>query len=205
MRGRISRRRRSSGPRRRNNWSSAFLASRSFTIPNDGSVLTAWAKWPAGLRDQGGGVPTEQEVTSVDNTLVRTIVGANVTLDLFGLTQTQVNVIGVFGLIAWDASQDAAGALDGVLTAAGEAPDPARDSSAEWVIRLPFTFTRDNFSLGNIAETFIVSRAMRKLPPRTGLLMCFGNLMPLDNSNDSANFDVTFDIRMLFKSGALAI
>jgi len=187
--------------RRKLNWSSAWFAGRSVEIPNDGTTATAWLIWPRGLRNQSGGAAVDQEITPVDETLVRMIVGANVTLDLFGITQAAVNVTGVLGIIAWDAQQQSAGDLDGVVVGPGVVPDPVSDGGAEWIMRIPFTFTRDNFSLGNIASEFIVSRAMRKLPPRTGILACFSQIMPLDGSEDLATFDWTFDFRLLSKSG----
>lgn len=199
-RRRMSRGRRS-GPKRRLNWSGAWLSGRSVDLANTGETVTSWVIFPRGIRNESGGTGPDQEITSVDETLIRTIVGANVTLDLFGLLQAPVNVIACLGLIAWDATTQSAFDLDGVVQPPGVVPDPVTDAAAEWLMRIPFTFTRDNFSLGNIASEFIVSRAMRKLPPRTGILACFSQLMPLDGDQDVATLDFTFDFRLLSKSG----
>lgn len=196
------RRSRSGGQRRKLNWQNGFLACRDFTLTNNFNTLTGWFKWPSGLRNEGGGGFSSQEIVPVDETLVKTIVSANVTLDLFGVTQSAANVVCCFGLIAWDAGPQSAGDLDGALVDPLVVPNPAADGTAEWIIRLPFCFTRDNFSIGNIASEFISSRAMRKLPPRTGILGVLGVNMPLDNSTDNCDIDATIDVRMLFKSGA---
>lgn len=201
---RFSRGRRRSPNRRRSNWNSAFFQVQDVTLVNNGEMVTGWWKWPAGLRNEGGSSLTEQEITPVDETLVRTIVGANVTLNLAGLLQAPRSVTIAFGLICWDASPVSAGDLDGVIASPGTVPDPSREGGAEWIIRLPFTYTRDNFSLGNQAESFIVSRAMRKLPPRTGILAVLGAFDGLGSSLDEINLDATFDGRMLYKSGVLA-
>lgn len=192
---------RSSGRRRKLNWTGGWFAGRNITLQNDGETVTFWAHWPAGLRNESGSGATEQELTSVDETLVKTIVSANMTLDLFGITQAQVNVIACLGFLAWDATTQSAGDLDGVVTPPGIVPHPILDHGADWLLRVPMAFTRDNFSIGNIAETFIVSRAMRKLPARTGILGVVGIEMPLDNSSDNATIDWTVDFRQLFKSG----
>lgn len=201
-------RRGSSAKRRSLNWLSSFLAVKQVELTsagvagfNDGDVICAWAKWPSRTvvpSTDPGNVPAV--ITSSDETLVRTIVGAQVTLNLDGITQSPKAVQGYFGIIPWDAEFPAD--LAGVIAPWPAVPHPA-DGSRDWLIRIPFCFTRDNFALSNQASEFITSRAMRKLPASTGLLLCFG---AFDATEDGAHhtWDVAIDMRMLYKSGTFA-
>lgn len=208
---RRSRTRRGSGRKARKSYwigASLSIANVDFANAGFGEVATGWMKWPSGLLNFQTENPTEQNegfIEPNDETLVRTIVSANCTLNLHGLVQLRALYTGVFGIIAWDAYTSTAVDLDSAVQPSGVVPNPARDMGADWIIRLPFSFTRDNFSIGNIAETFIVSRAMRKLPPRTGLLGCFGFEALLAPPDDVTSFDLQADIRMLMKSGYYSI
>jgi len=197
------------GQKRKVYWTGATLSINNADLANAGfgEVATSWAKWPSGLLNFGGTTNPANEgfPEPSDETLVKTIVSANITLRLQGALQGTFLATGCFGLIAWEASTNTAVDLDSVINASGTVPNPARDWGADWILRIPATFTRDNFAIGNIAETFIVSRAMRKLPPRTGLLACFGFEDIFATPEDVVNWDAQFDMRFLFKSGYYSI
>lgn len=171
-----------------------------FSGPDTNDIASAWVKYPSGQVDSvstaGGVSPVQPRMIASDETLVRTIVSSNVTLRLQGLLQAHMSVDVVMGLIAWDSNDPTE--LDGVVGL--EAPSPIANPQADWIIRLPFVYTVDNFSLAAQASEFITSRAMRKLPPNTGLLACIA----LENIFDQENtffIDWSFDFRFLLKSG----
>jgi len=173
-----------------------------------GEVISAWFKWPSGLvnfssTDAQGS--NEGAVEPSDETLVKTILSTNCTLNLQGALQSHFLATGVFGLICWDASPSSAVDIDVAVIASGQVPNPARDMGADWIIRQPFSFTRDNFAIAPQDSIFIASRAMRKLPPRTGILGVFGYEAVLGSPETEVDFDVQIDCRMLFKSGYYSI
>jgi len=159
-----------------------------------GEVATWWTIWPSDAQD-----PENNDiVTSADRTLVRTIISASVRtpqiLPGFGINEPIQFCV---GLIAWD-SEDGF-FFDQNIFPAGYVPDPIADKDADWIIRLPFTFPVYNLFAYNQAETFIVSRAMRKLPPKTGILACVSTLTFNDLATRSWN--MSLDVRHAVRSG----
>jgi len=155
------------------------------------------------LNFSGGSADEQGEglMEASDETVVKTIISANVKANLQGVVQANLCATAVFGILAWEASVNTAVDLDVAVQPSGTVPNPARDFGADWIIRIPMTFTVDNFSIGNIADIFIASRAMRKLPPRTGLLGCFGYEAILAGPDAVLTWTWQYDIRHLFKSG----
>jgi len=203
MRGR-SRRSRSGRKSRKSYWNGFQFQGQEVSIqiaPGQGTTASFWAKWPSQIPDGSTGVETLGFPTASDETLVRSITGANMTLRLRGVLQDTVIVSAVFGLIAWDSGPTTANDLELAINDPGIIPNPAIDWGNDWIVRLPFQFTRDNFSLTNQAESFIVSRAMRKLPPGTGILGILGGLSLLAEGTDALEFDWAIDGRLLLKSG----
>jgi len=203
---RRSRRSRGSRKARKVYWAGCTSSGQSVPFANTGfgDTFTGWAKWPSGLINFSGLDPVDQNeslATPSDETLVRTIISTNMTLNLQGVIQSSYPVTVALGLITWDAGVQTAGAVDGVILPSGQVPNPARDFGADWIMRQPFAFTRDNFSIAPQDATFIVSRAMRKLPPRTGILLVIGWEGLLFGPEDEIEIDWQTDIRMLFKSG----
>lgn len=204
MRGRRSSRRGSSRKARKSYWTGAVFAGQNVTLTNavqPGEVATMWVKWPSGTTSfLTGEVDSGQFVVPNDETLVRTIMSSNMTLDLQGVIQSSYPVCVTVGLLTWESRTPAD--IDLVVNPPGLIPNPALDVGADWIIRQPFTFTRDNFSEGTIAELFITSRAMRKLPPLTGVLACVGIAAPIFSSEDqNLKIDWSVDVRQLMKSG----
>lgn len=199
---RLSRRSRGNrSQKRKSYWTGFTFSGGQIELNNaqDGEVVCAWAKWPSGTTSfQQGDTNSGQFITPNDETLVRTINSMNCTLNLQGVIQSSFEVTAVLGLITWDAQTPAD--IEAIISE-GLVPNPARQHGLDWITRLPFSFTRDNFSIGNIAETFIVSRAMRKLPPNTGILCCFGYEALLGSPELNLSFDFQLDTRMLFKAG----
>jgi len=208
MRRRRSSRR--SGPKRKLYWTGATFSANQIELANAGfgEVMSAWFKWPSGLQDFGGASATDVNegfVTASDETLVKTILSTNCTLNLQGVLQDHFLCTGVVGLLTWDASIVSANDVDVVVDPSGIVPNPARDYSADWIIRQPFSFCRDNFSIAPQESIFITSKAMRKLPPRTGILFVFGFEDILASPEESVEWDLQVDCRMLFKSGYYSI
>jgi len=202
--------RRSGKPKRQLYWTGATLSLNQVELANAGfgEVVSSWFKWPSGLLDFGGSSQTDANeglIQPSEETLVKTILSTNCTLNLQGVVQGHFMATGVFGLLVWDASTASAVDLDVVVDASGQVPNPARDLAADWIIRQPFAFTRDNFSIAPQEAIFITSRAMRKLPPRSGILAVFGYEDILASPEDSVEWDLQVDARMLFKSGHYSI
>jgi len=196
---RSSRGARRSGAKRKLYWTGGiFQASELEVVGHDANgqgQYTAWVKWPSGDRNVSS---ADAEIEANDETLQRTICNANVTLNATGMVQAAVQVSLVIGLIAWDAID--AELLHEVGTVAGEAPNPVTHPGLDWILRLPFQFTRDNFQQ-NVGEAiFAESRAQRKLPPGTGILLSTSLIAPLQPS-EVFSYDVAFDCRFLFKQG----
>jgi len=203
-------RRRSSGRKARKlNWSGGIFQAEQLELTsagllgyNDGDVAAAWCKWPSRTIIPSND-PTQipNLITPVDDTLVRTIVGSNVTFLPDGALQDDNSVTLYFGIIPWDSEQP--NDLAGVIAPWPAVPHPANPAN-DWVIRIPFCFTKDNFQLAASAPNFIESRAMRKLPASTGLLMCVGVFDALEDGAHHT-WDFCFDVRQLFKSGAYEV
>lgn len=159
-------------------------------------VATAWAHWPSGLRD-----PDSGEITAQDETIVRCLVGATVDV-AFDVTGPNP-FVAVLGLIAWDSISP--NDLHKVVTV-GAAPNPAWGAQYDWIVRIPFTFTGTGTVEVTAADTWINSRAMRKLPPNTGLLACLGLQDPiLGIDSDTYTMGWSADFRMLFKQGYYSV
>jgi len=108
----------------------------------------------------------------------------------------------VYGLIAWDSIDPET--FENVVTT-GIAPNPAWAPFYDWIIRVPFTFTTTGQVEVIAAETFINSRAMRKLPPNTGVLACLGQQQPTEEGGGSTDVNFMFDVRHLLRQGYYSV
>lgn len=161
----------------------------------------AWAKWPSATTSVPDTAPFQAPEAS-DETLIRSIVSGTAVYNLNGISQASLPISLVFGLIAWD-SMDPTIIEGSPLVNDSTVPNPALYPGLDWIIRVPFCFTKDNFELSITADSFINSRAMRKLPPGTGILASVGFIDIIEN--DTHNFAWSFDVRMAFKSGYYAL
>jgi len=145
----------------------------------DGEVATSWAKWPAGHANTDffnfPDEPTEE-------TLVRSIWSPYCTLEDNGVIPILSGFVRfcTFGLIAWDAVDP--DALHRVINGVGSSPDPYYGTD-DWILRKCYVFVPgiEKLQLESGFPTTDVdssSRAMRKLPPSTGILTCFSYHSP---------------------------
>jgi len=162
-----------------------------------GDVATAWAKWPSGTPDfSDGEIDNEGAQTPSDETLVRTLLQCAVNLP--EALPTPLICTAVVGLITWDRRLPAE--LENVVTN-NVVPNPAEEWSADWIIRAPFAFVEPNLPLFSLTDLFQVSRAMRKLPPLTGILACVAIGNPLGAIEDEVTINWCVDGRFALKSG----
>lgn len=211
MRFRRSRRSHTSrGKRRKTNWSGGKLSFKNIELTSGGlggfngaDIITAWSGWPAGTvlpgdsSDVSSLADTPSQIQATDMTVVRTLVSGTVTYDLQGVTQADNPVIAYFAIIPWDSQEPIH--EGGAVLEWPEIPHPA-DPTQDWLVRVPFPFTQDNVVQVIADATWINSRAMRKLPYSTGLLMMFAAEDLLAAS--SYTWSASFDVRHLYKAGA---
>lgn len=170
------------------------------STPAGGYGLTAswWTVWPSSTFD-----PVLQDFTAADRTLVRTILNANLGVNLGGIVPGVLSppVVWVLGLIAWSANDP--GDYDQQTwtgTSPGKPPHPCLDADDDWIIRLPFCFTVDQTYQGPAVEPFIMSRAMRKLPPEMGVLGVVGGFST-DPNGSTNTLQLIADFRHAIKQG----
>jgi len=211
---RFSRSRRSKSTRRKVNWTGAAISFKNLGLSpvglggfNGGDIVTAWSMWPAGtvLPGDDSSVVNLAQVPSVvqpaDQTVVRTLIQGTISYDLAGITQATQPVIAYLAGMVWDSQEPLHEA--GAILQWPEIPHPA-DFNQDWLFRLPFPFTQDNTVQVIADATWINSRAMRKLPSSSGILVTFGVIDLVRNDQTQTTFSASFDIRHLVKSGAPA-
>jgi len=191
--------RRSSSSRRRVNWVASFFQGNSIVLDQP-SVAVYWAKWPSGLTGDISGTGGTILPAAVDDTWIRALVEGNVKLHTHGAVPTTNTTTVAFGLIAWDTANPAA--LEATVVGNDVAPSPVLNAGLDWLLRIPFTFVQDNFVLSISADTWINSRAMRKLPPNTGILGCLAAVDYLDtDATPIQTVSWNFDVRGAYKAG----
>jgi len=187
------RRRVVAGHKRQVQWGGAyFLGSEVQFIPvgpNEPSdVVNFWFRWPTGNPD-----PLNNDDTPPECTLIKTMSAPVIRTDN---TSTQANdqIIIFAGLISWDAIEP----LDFGVTA-GVFPNPA-DASFDWIWRTTFLLQQQNTvisaSTGGTESTYI-SKAMRKLPPGTGVV---GLLSMVNFSGVTLRVSWSWDVRYAVKA-----
>jgi len=195
--------RRSSGRKaRRSYWLGASLQAVAVPMqpgslgagsPTFGDVVTAWSAWPSDTENYEG------DIQAADRTVVRTIINAQIkSPQRIGPTANDT-LQACLGLIAWDHPDPVQ--LDGIQLGAGVVPDPVLQPDADWLIRLPFCFAQFNQLQGPGDATFLVSRAMRKLPPMTGILAIFSWATGAPSSLGQEDWWFVWDVRHAMKSG----
>lgn len=151
---------------------------------------SVWAKWPANRVDTRF-TPLVYELS--DETLVRTLPATNLTIG----AMTGGAVLS-WGLIAWDSINPAA--IDSVTS--HNAVPSANDGELDWLWRFPMpqgtTLAGSKNFYFPADATYLNSRAMRKLPAGTGLLLVLSYFKGGSGVN-TVTVDVGFDIRMAVK------
>lgn len=162
--------------------------------------VSLWARWPSGENDSSASEPGPMPV---DETLVRYI--GNISCAWVGAAATFEAPIDVcFGLIAFDGGNypdyyDLTAHVEGSSTVAP--PNPLLEADDDWIIRVPFLFTTDSTYGSVTADTFLNSKAMRKLPPGRGILavIAFGTV--LNPTVATPTISWYWDGRLACKSG----
>jgi len=154
-----------SSARRAVNWQGGWITSNSPQVFNHGDVAVFWSYWPAGQPDFTFDPPF---VNEPDQTVIRTLVKFN----LIDNTPAVPSGFWTFGITPFDAVNPES--YDVVHVGPGIVPDPFYPGE-DWMIRIQYaspTFDSDFLGHFQTVESDVQSRAMRKLPPGTGLLGC---------------------------------
>lgn len=200
--GRRRSRRSSSSKVRKTHWEGGlFQGNLQFQTDLAGAYtwVSFWARWPSDFIE-----PSDATFPMPsDETLVRSIVQI-----AMGTTADSI-VNFVYGLIAFDGGRtpdfyETATFVQG--SALVSPPNPAVDYSEDWIIRQPIGLigllgeATAEYSFPMQAPTFVESRAMRKLPPGTGILGVLGGINVL-SSEPVVPLRWTVDQRMAIRSG----
>lgn len=164
--------------KRKSYWVGAVESFNEFQLitatPAGGYGLSAtfWTVWPSDRVD-----PLRNDNTAADRTLVRTILNAQFGVNLGTVIPAPIDpAVWCLGLIAFDGGFDPSfydqASWNGATP--GAPPHPVLNIDDDWIIRLPFCFTSDGQYQGPAIEPFMMSRAMRKLPPGWGVLGVVG-------------------------------
>jgi len=184
---------------RKTYWAGSQWVGNEVTFADDASSASFWARWPSNFNDPH---TVANSVTPSDETLVRTILNMQMLTNDDIISFVTAPKIMTFGLIAFDGGQSP-DFYDAVSFAQGASvgpPLPASQPGEDWIIRLPMIFQQANSFQGPVATQFIESKAMRKLPPGTGLLGVLEYSDVLGVLGET-NWSFGFDIRMAFRSG----
>jgi len=202
--------RRRQSARRKSHWISFHFASLGFipvttqSDPTTSEVAYTWAKWPAGVQNTEAPSGSNQ-LEPIDETLVHTTMTFQVST-INGAADS--NWIITAGILPWD-SVFPPDFLD-VFGSGADNPDPFY-GNLDWTMRQVMFVTQYSSSAGpdlntvntTSLDTYYSSRAMRKLPETTGLLLAvsFRNVN-VDNTDPSIDVNWNIDGRMLVKSGS---
>lgn len=189
---------RTGGARRKVRWTSSFLGTTEPFALNQGDKLVGWLKWPAGHVDTRF---VDLPIEPSDETLVRTIVWPYLTVN----GPPEQVLLFTWGIIAWDSNDPSA--LDGVLLSSVqlEAPDPAFGGD-DWIWYYTQAVASPSGADFGVmqnpgAETYVTSRAMRKLPPSTGLLAVISMNIPNPAPLEPTSVMMGIQTRQALKSG----
>lgn len=149
----------------------AFLAG-SPAMGSPYTWVSFWAKWPAGKAD-----PLSDRLEPSDETLVRSLLRSSLTWDP-GVADVYQACL---GLIAFDGGEFPDFYENGIFTSNTSfvaPPHPLVEGFDDWIIRQPYfntNFTGFSFTNPSLEDSkWTESRAMRKLPPDTGILAVLG-------------------------------
>jgi len=196
---------RRSGPRRKMHWESANVWSANANFEINSDVMTSIIKWPgqvANLTD-----PLLPQMPPSDSTLVRSIinVGWLDTGDGTGFEENHIYFIS-FGLLAWDDltpanAQFIQGDTGAAFDNSGFTPDPYY-LGPPWIWRhiQPVAIRGSNFAFGAPLNAMqMESRAQRKLPTGTGIVLCVSVHDPQTDPTSDVSLSVGVNVRLLIK------
>lgn len=167
--------------------------ARTYGLIGNNSGYYTWMRVPADSDD------VDQDLFITPKTLVRTLVRGDIMTNSLPEPSNVLNGTFYFGLIAWKSSTTA----DPTFGFAGW-PDPT-NGAYDWIFWCPVVMTNVGGVGVNFKTSFFgldtesgwcQSRAMRKLPPQTGILCCMfydGNL-----GNDT-EVGINIAVRMALK------
>jgi len=163
-------------------------------------MQTAWARYPSGGIDVTNG---ETWPNQVEATLVRTIFDSKVYW--YATTTPPVRMMQItLGLICFDAAKGFEDIYDYALftdsSLVGVPPHPFYDTDADWIIRQTHIMPGQGLFSGPVDRIYLESKAMRKLPPTTGVLFVMA-LNGLADEDRTVTIEAAVDIRTLYKSG----
>jgi len=181
--------------RRKVDWETARIGTDAATTMTDGLVGVGWARWPAGLTNFFTD-PLAPIVLPPDATLVRTLVkaGAFVSAD-----PTQNGFL-TFGICPYESQEP--DFLENGFFPPGSIPDPFYAGN-DWIITVQFPVNVAtagvHFAYFNgMNDKEFESRAMRKLPAGTGLLMAW-SWNTLEGSGESVAVSLAASCRLAIK------
>lgn len=192
------------GSRRKMHWETGSQWSEVEADVSNATINISWAKWPSATIDDSSDVVPFDYLTQKDETLIRTHFSGFCYVDAPSLEARTV-VLG-FGLVAWDSVNPENEHKQNYP--AGLYPSPISDGALDWVHRKIVSgkvegavgFSTDLVATSmDMSDLSLQSRAMRKLPPGTGLLMCLELQMPRDSIETTGTLTYWFEYRMLFK------
>lgn len=166
--------------------------------------FSAWMRWPSGFVD-----PRNDHLMPSDETLVRTIQNVIIGVNPASLLPGYIPAMqACWGLIAFDGGRNPESFNNAVWNRTDDfaPPHPHADANEDWILRVPSIFIQDASFQGPGEDIFIQSRAMRKLPPGTGILGVFGAITLGIGPGIGANrtFEVGVDCRQALRSGYTA-
>lgn len=160
--------------------------------------VSSWMKWPADrIR-----VNDDNFIEPSDETLVRSLVKVGLT----NLTNDTITGWCV-GLLAFDGGEypefyDKATFNTSALVAP---PHPITQADDDWILRYPIEFSVTSglpaFTNVEPSPLWTESRAMRKLPPGTGILAVVGAINTLSGGAPPQQFAFSIDCRLAIRTG----
>jgi hypothetical protein len=215
MRRRMSRRSKSTSRRRPLFWDGIWVLGPLSTMHpvniEAGNRYALWARYPAGMIDTNDpdetGITRSGLILPIDVTLERTRVSC--TGSIAGLAGNECVNIGLGITVAEDHNP---AANDNVIFNAGsgtpiEFPSPTLDANEDWVWRIiqPVVGFGGGspifWSGGNGVTDLYQSRAKRKLKAGQGLMFLLDYTSSSPEGSE-LDFNLCFDVRMIFRSGA---
>lgn len=160
--------------------------------------VSFWIRYPSGSVD-----PSDLRVVPSDETLARLLIRGQ--LSVQPGTGNILDI--VLGVLAFDGGDFPDFYEQGVFTSNVSLvapPNPIVDPGDDWIIRQPiFSVTATGLQFAPLSvenERWTESRAMRKLPPNTGLLAVLAPVNVLDLAPTQA-LNWSFDFRYALRSG----
>ena len=203
-----SRRLRGRTQRRRSHWLGADIYSSTGGSYTNQDAITFWAKWPSGTVQPAGNNPLGIEtVEPKDETVVKSFVQVDFSAGPPGILGDDYQVQVGFGLIAWETMNPEnfdIGVFSGspIDFTIEQPPRPILEPNLQWLYHQTYsgsgTGTLFPFVQGVGTDIQNASKAQRKLPQNTGLLMVI-NFQLFPEATELQNVRYQFHWRGLIK------